>query len=201
MPRLMVLFMAVCVAHLSEHIAQAIQVYALNMPVHKSGGILGLFYPWLAHSETLHYAYAAVMLAGLWHFRNYFTGAARWWWMLAFGIQFWHHFEHALLLWQAWSGHNFFGAAQPISVIQFTGFFYGTPADNFGGLLKMSHFGVCTCAGAAPGTVHEFSLKMLTVRRVEVHLIYNTLVTIPMVMALVRQWQQAASRKLALALA
>lgn len=178
------LFVFLCVAHFAEHVAQITQIYVYNTPLHEAGGILGKFYPWLAHSETLHYAYAAVMLAGLFAFRNRFTGTARFWWNVALVIQFWHHFEHALLLYQATTGHNFFGASQPISVVQFTGFFYGTPADNFGGLLKMSHFGVCTCQGAAPGTVHKFEWAMLTVRRPEVHMIYNTLVAIPMVLAM-----------------
>ncbi len=179
-------FLCVCVAHLGEHLAQAIQVYALGTPLHDAGGILGLFYPWLVHSEVLHYGYAALMLAGLFVFRNRFTGAGRWWWSLALGIQSWHHFEHALLLWQASTGHNFFGAPQPISVIQLTGFLYGTPSDGFGGLLTMSHFGVCTCPGAAPGTIHRFSPALLTVRRLEVHLHYNFLVAIPMVVAMFR---------------
>lgn len=181
-------FMLLCAAHLLEHIAQAIQVYGLGWPVHKAGGVLGLFYPWLAHSELLHYAYALFMFTGLWGLRHHFTGTARWWWMLAWGIQAWHHSEHALLLGQALYGESFFNAPQPISVIQFTGFFNGTPETGFGGLLGMKHFGVCNCEGAAPGTVHKFQWLLLTVRRVEVHLIYNTLVTIPMVMAVIRSF-------------
>lgn len=102
-------FICVCVAHLSEHIAQAIQVYALDMPLHEAGGRVCLFYSWLVHSEVLYYGYVATMLVGLFAFRKCFTGASRWWWMLAFGIQFRHHFEHALLLWQASTGHIFLG--------------------------------------------------------------------------------------------
>lgn len=154
------------------------------MPLHEAGGILGKIYPWLSHSEILHYLYAIFMLIGLFYFRRMFNGKSRYWWTIAIIIQFWHHIEHLLLLYQSIIGNNFFGASQPISIIQFTGFFYGTPEDNFGGLLKMSHFGQCTCENAMPGTIHEFSWRMLTVRRPEVHMIYNILVTIPMVIAI-----------------
>jgi hypothetical protein len=179
-------FIVVCVVHLSEHVAQMIQLYAYNMPLHKSGGILGKFYPWLAHSETLHYGYALFMWVGLFILRNQFTGSARWWWMLAFYIQTWHHFEHVLLLGQALSGVNFLNAPQPISVIQFIGLLNGPAETGFGGLLKMSHFGECTCQGAKPGTVHEWSAWLLVVRRPEVHMMYNMLVTVPMVVAMLK---------------
>jgi len=178
-------FLLVCLAHLSEHVAQAIQVYALDWPVHKAGGVLGLWQPWLAHSETLHYGYALVMVSGLWWFRDEFTGLARFWWLVAFCIQFWHHFEHVLLFGQVLVGENFLNLPQPISVIQFAGLLNGSAESGFGGLLTMSHFGVCDCEGAPPGTVHEFTWRLIFVRRVEVHLLYNTLVTIPMVLAMV----------------
>ena len=47
-----------------------------------------------------------------------FTGRSHTWWMIAFGIQFWHHFEHFLLFYQAQTQHNFFGGAVPTSVGQ-----------------------------------------------------------------------------------
>src|SRR5262245_55603399 len=85
------LCLLICLAHLSEHIAQAVQIYVYNIPLHQAGGVLGKFFPWLVHSETLHYGYALIMWVGLWHFRGHFIGAARLWWMVAFGIQAWHH--------------------------------------------------------------------------------------------------------------
>jgi hypothetical protein len=81
------------------------------------------------------------MLAGLWLLRGGFTGTARIWWMVAFGIQFWHHIEHLLLLVQAQSGHYLAGRAVPTSLLQ------------------------------------------LYLPRVELHLFYNTIVFIPMVVA------------------
>ncbi len=180
------LFLALCVVHLCEHVVQAVQVYVLNMPLHQAGGILGTWHPWLVHSEVLHYGYAAVMMFGLFWFRDQFSGRAFLWWMVALWIQTWHHFEHLLLFGQAVTGHNFFEAPQPISIIQFSGFLFGTPESGFGGLLTMSHFGICDCAGVTPGTVHTWTWKLLTVRRLEVHLLYNILVTIPMVTAMIR---------------
>ena len=79
------------------------------MPQEWIRGALGHFFPWLVKSETLHYAYAIVMLAGLWMLRTGFTGVHdRQWWMIAFWIQFWHHIEHALLQAQAIRQHELF---------------------------------------------------------------------------------------------
>jgi hypothetical protein len=78
----------------------------------------------------------------LWLLRKGFVGRSKGWWMAAFGIQFWHHIEHLLLLIQAQTGTAFFGKAVPTSVLQ------------------------------------------LVIPRVELHLFYNTIVFIPMVVAL-----------------
>jgi hypothetical protein len=137
------LFMVIVLAHWSEHLLQAFQIYALGWPVPESRGALGYFFPWLVKSETLHYGYALVMLAGLWLLRQGFTGVDdRRWWTIALGIQFFHHIEHALLQTQALLGHNFFGRPVPTSLVQ------------------------------------------LWVPRVELHLFYNTVVFIPMVVAM-----------------
>jgi hypothetical protein len=135
-------FMFIVLAHWAEHLAQAIQIYVLHWPIPTARGVLGLWMPWLIKSETLHYGYALVMLAGLWIFRRGFQGRSHTWWMIAFGIQFWHHIEHALLITQATLGHNFFGSPVPVSVLQ------------------------------------------LIIPRVELHLFYNTIVFIPMVIAM-----------------
>ena len=136
-------FMVIVLAHWGEHLFQAVQIYVLGWPVPQARGMLGQLYPWLITSETLHYAYALVMLAGLWLFRPGFTGVTdRRWWTLALGIQFFHHVEHCLLLAQATTGHNFFGRPVPTSLIQ------------------------------------------LWVPRVELHLFYNTIVFIPMIIGM-----------------
>jgi hypothetical protein len=135
-------FMAIVLAHWAEHLAQAVQVYVLHWPIPEARGVLGLWYPWLIKSELLHYLYALIMLIGLWVFRKGFQGTSSTWWMLAFGIQFWHHIEHALLQTQAIVGYNLFGSPVPVSILQ------------------------------------------LWIRRVELHLFYNTIVFIPMVLAM-----------------
>jgi hypothetical protein len=61
---------------------------------------------------------------------------------VALVIQFWHHFEHLLLLIQAQTGHDFFGQKVPTSILQ------------------------------------------LFFPRVELHLFYNSIVFIPMVIAM-----------------
>lgn len=113
------IFMAIVLAHWAEHLLQAFQIYVLGWPVPAARGLLGYFYPSLITSEALHYGYALVMLAGLWLLRRGFTGSKdRRWWTTALGIQFFHHFEHALLQTQAILGHNFFGRPVPTSIVQ-----------------------------------------------------------------------------------
>lgn len=136
------IFLTIVLAHWAEHLAQAFQIYVLGRPVAQSRGVLGQFFPWLVTSEWLHYGYALVMLIGLWMLRKGFVGRGRGWWMLAFGIQFWHHLEHLLLFAQAQFGFALFGKAVPTSVAQ------------------------------------------LFIPRVELHLLYNTLVFVPMVVAM-----------------
>jgi hypothetical protein len=136
------IFMAVVLAHWGEHLAQAAQIYLMGWPRPQANGIVGLWYPWLIKSELLHYAYALVMLVGIWVLRKGFTGTARTWWTVALVIQFWHHIEHLLLITQATMHHNFWGKPVPFSVLQ------------------------------------------LVFPRVELHLFYNSIVFIPMVIGM-----------------
>jgi hypothetical protein len=167
----LLIYTAIVLTHWSEHLAQAFQVYLLGWPLKEARGVLGLPFPFLVASESLHYAYALIMLIAFWVLRKGFVGRSYTWWMIAFWIQFWHHIEHALLQYQVIVGHNFFGAPAPISLIQMLGFLEGTPETGFGGLMT------------GPPR-HPFSALMLAVRRVEVHMFYNSIVTIPMVVAM-----------------
>ena len=136
-------FTAIVLAHWAEHLLQATQIYLLDWPVPESRGALGYFFPWLVTSESLHYGYALVMLAGLWVLRPGFNGIQdRRWWTIALVIQFFHHVEHGLLQAQAIAGHNLFGSPVPTSLVQ------------------------------------------VWIPRVELHLFYNTIVFIPMVVAM-----------------
>lgn len=136
------LYTVIVLGHWTEHLVQAIQIYVLGWPVPEAGGVLGLWYPWMIKSETLHYGYALIMLIAFWILRKGFVGQSYNWWMLAFGIQFWHHIEHALLQGQAILHHNLFGSPVPLSVLQ------------------------------------------LAIPRMELHLFYNTIVFVPMVIAM-----------------
>ena len=109
------IFMVGIVAHMSEHVTQAIQVYALGHAVPDSRGILGQWIPWLATSETLHYFYALYTLLGLVVLLPAFQGNARFWWSVALFVQFWHHLEHVILLYQKVSGDFWFGRTVPTS--------------------------------------------------------------------------------------
>jgi hypothetical protein len=141
--RALQVFMVVVLAHWSEHLLQAFQIYGLGWPVPQARGALGYFFPYLVTSEMLHYGYALVMLIGLWVLRAGFTGREdRKWWTIALSIQFFHHIEHFLLQSQYLLGHNLFGRPVPTSILQ------------------------------------------LWIPRVELHLFYNTIVFIPMMVAM-----------------
>ena len=103
---------------------------------------MGMYYPWLMKTEVLHYGFALVMVVALWVLRKGFTGTSHQWWMAAFWIQFWHHFEHFILFYQAQTHQYWFGGTMPTSVGQ------------------------------------------IWIPRIELHLIYNALVFIPMVVAM-----------------
>jgi hypothetical protein len=135
-------FMALVLFHWLEHLVQAYQFFVMRWSRSMSMGMLGMYYPWLMQSEVLHYGFALVMLLGLWMLRKAFTGTSRTWWMVAFWIQFWHHFEHFILFYQAQTRQFWFGGAVPTSVGQ------------------------------------------IWIPRIELHLIYNALVFIPMVFAM-----------------
>ncbi|MCF0093047.1 hypothetical protein AB0B39_14275 [Micromonospora sp. NPDC049114] len=111
-------FLVITLAHWAEHLVQAYQIWVLGWARPQARGVLGQFLPWLVTSEWMHYGYALVMLVGLFLLRPGFVGRARTWWTVALAIQFWHHIEHFLLLLQAQTHHNFFGAAVPTSVLQ-----------------------------------------------------------------------------------
>ena len=135
-------FMVIVLAHWAEHLVQAYQAYALKWPLHEARGVLGQAFPWLVHSEVLHYGYAVIMLAGIWMLLPGFVGRSRAWWLAALVIQFWHHIEHALLQAQVIAGRTLFGARAPTSILQ------------------------------------------LWFPRLELHLFYNTVVFVPMVVAM-----------------
>src|SRR5262249_23320647 len=103
-------YTAIVLTHWSEHLLQAFQIYVLHWPIAEARGLLGIPFPWLVQSETLHYIYALVMLVAFWVLRKGFVGRSYYWWMAAFWIQAWHHLEHALLQYQVIVGSNFFGA-------------------------------------------------------------------------------------------
>ncbi|MFI0405824.1 hypothetical protein [Actinomadura sp. 3N508] len=111
-------FLVIVIAHWAEHIAQAIQIYALGWLLKESRGVLGMPFPWLVTSEWMHYGYALLMLAGLIMLRPGFVGRSRAWWNAALLIQVWHHFEHLLLLLQALTGNNIASRPVPTSIIQ-----------------------------------------------------------------------------------
>jgi len=135
-------FMLIVLGHWAEHLFQAYQIYVMGWPRPKALGLLGMFYPWLIKTETLHYGYAVVMLIGIWVLRKGFTGISKKWWTVALVIQFWHHIEHALLQYQAITHHYLFHSPVPTSILQ------------------------------------------LFFPRVELHLFYNSVVFVPMVIGM-----------------
>ena len=162
-------FAALMAAHWLEHAFQAWQVYVTHMPRACALGMLGMRYPWLIRTESLHFGFAVfttVGLLALWEVfvrpipvvidltvaisnlaRTWFRHAEREnpaapWWKAATYISIWHLFEHTLLFGQAMLHRNLFGSPVPTSIIQ------------------------------------------LIVPRIELHLFYNSLVTVPVAVAM-----------------
>src|SRR3989442_5029360 len=100
--------MILVIAHLGEPLVQAYPVYVVKWPVHQARGVLGQAFPWLVHSEVLHYGYALIMLVGIWTLLPGFVGRSRAWWLAALVIQFLHYLEHALLQGQVIAGPALF---------------------------------------------------------------------------------------------
>jgi hypothetical protein len=141
------IFAGLMVAHWLEHLVQAYQVWALGYERHHAGGLLGQIFPWLMHSEWLHFAYAVLTFAGIVLLYRAFAGSALTWWRAALVIQAWHLVEHSLLFAQAQGGFVLWGAKEPTSVLQ------------------------------------------LFLPRIELHLFYNSLVTLPIVVAMLIRWR------------
>lgn len=140
-------FMYVMAFHWVEHAAQAFQVYVLHWHRPHAGGFLGLIFPWLVHSEALHFGYAALMLAMMiWiavEEKDLAVGTpGSGWFTLALGIQSFHFIEHTKLL-----ADRFNHIAVPVSFVQ----------------------------------------TLFPTMRIELHLFYNTIVTIPVLIALWRR--------------
>src|SRR5262249_48150330 len=81
------IFAGLMVAHWLEHLVQAYQVWGLGYERHHAGGLLGQVFPWLMHSEWLHFAYAVLTFAGLLVLYRAFEDPALRWWKAALVIQ------------------------------------------------------------------------------------------------------------------
>ena len=113
------IFLLVVYLHLFEHIAQMFQLYLLHWSRPQCLGLLGLLWPWLIHSEYLHYGHALFMLMGIYYLTKYMYNRASLWWMqLALVLAFYHHFEHLLLLIQSINHVYFFNTDMPTSIGQ-----------------------------------------------------------------------------------
>lgn len=142
------IFLLIVTLHLAEHIIQVFQLWSLGWERKNCLGLLGLWQPWLMRSEWLHYGHAVFMLIGLAILRPRIEGKARFWWDVALVLQFYHHFEHALLLGQALTGQNLFNSPIPLSIGQ------------------------------------------MWIPRIELHLFYNLMVLVPMIVGMVKRKKQ-----------
>jgi hypothetical protein len=114
----MVLYMAVVVLHMCEHILQLYQFAVLGWARPASGGLLGLWAPQLAMSELLHFSYNSFQLIGLLALLGGFKGRARTFWIIAIGLQSWHWIEHALLQMQWITKLYLYDGPKPMSVLE-----------------------------------------------------------------------------------
>lgn len=114
------IFMLIIVAHWMEHVLQIYQIYVLGWLPSEAGGLLGVMYPKLVESETLHFVYDFIQWAGIVVLRPGFRASARafTYWTVAMIVQTWHFIEHCLLMGQYLTGYYLFGAVHQISIGQ-----------------------------------------------------------------------------------
>jgi hypothetical protein len=155
------LFMYIVLLHLAEHLVQIFQLYGLGWTRSDCLGLLGLKYPWLMRSESLHFIYAYVMTIGLFYFSKLYQKQQKmhYWWSVALYLQIWHYLEHTLLLNQAYTQDNFYAFLAPVSLIQ----------------ILFQYLAGLPMAGQP------------YLPRIEVHLFYNLIVFIPMMIGVYYQ--------------
>lgn len=112
------IFMLIVVAHWMEHVLQIYQIYALGWAPSAAGGIIGVFFPVLITSETLHFVYDFIQWAGIVLLRGGFHGRARSYWRVAMIAQTWHFIEHVLLMGQYLTGYYIFGRIKQTSLLE-----------------------------------------------------------------------------------
>jgi hypothetical protein len=117
----LLVFNLIVLSHFAEHVTQIIQVYILHWERKQSLGLLGLWQPWLLHSEWLHYGHALFMLIGLYLLSFSVVSKAKWWWNLSVKLAFYHHIEHFIILSQAIAHYNLFNSSTPTSIVQAMG--------------------------------------------------------------------------------
>jgi hypothetical protein len=116
----MKIFGTIMIAHWLEHIFQAYQVYVLHLHRECALGLLGMKYPWLIKTESLHYVFAmwtvwAMIYAGWKYFESDWASKM---WIYGTIAAVWHFIEHCLLFGQAVTHHYLFHQSQPTSIIQ-----------------------------------------------------------------------------------
>jgi hypothetical protein len=116
--RLLWLYLMIVLLHWLEHLCQMYQIYVLGWMPKAAGGVLGLWWPWLASSEILHVGYNGLLWGGMILLMAGFVGNAQQWWKVSFALQTFHLFEHLLLFAQWLAGLYLFGAAEPTSIGQ-----------------------------------------------------------------------------------
>lgn len=111
-------YLVIVLGHFSEHLVQVYQVYVMGWLPKEAGGVLGLWYPWLAESEILHIAYNGSMWIGILLLYKGMQGSSRSFWKWALIFQTWHLFEHIILMYQYVTKTFFFGGIVQTSVGQ-----------------------------------------------------------------------------------
>lgn len=100
-------FMLVLLGHFVEHVYQLGQIHGAHTARPMALGLFGGWWPALVKTETMHYGFAAFMLAGLvwfwpkfaWHV-DHGHHAPVFWWTAALIFQCWHFLEHNVLAFQ-----------------------------------------------------------------------------------------------------
>jgi hypothetical protein len=115
------IYLLLVASHFAEHAAQILQVYVLDVPRPRAGGLLGLLLPGLVMAEVLHTTWNSLQLTGLILLAPGTMARgrlARALWLVAIALQTWHWFEHAVIQLQYVTGIYLYGAAKQMSILE-----------------------------------------------------------------------------------
>jgi hypothetical protein len=174
-------FAALMAAHWLEHAFQAWQVYVMHMPRACALGMLGMRYPWLIRTESLHFGFAVFTTVGLLLLWNLFAAPMMRLTSTVPGLTG-RVVVGGLVGYKPFIGDmDAKGDVRPVTAR------WWKAATSISIWHLFEHtllFGQATLHHNLFGSPVPTSIIQLIVPRIELHLFYNSLVTVPVAVAM-----------------